>query len=275
MSYLANNYNALEFTLKRFTMIKIDKLSHSIGKQQILHDINLSLPPAQVVALIGPNGAGKSTLFSVMARLQPLQTGEVSFAVGNEARDIVKTDARTLSTTVAMLSQENHVQGRLRVHELLMFGRYPYHQGRPSANDQQKVDEIIKRFELEDLANRFLSTLSGGQRQRVLIAMIVCQDTPYLLLDEPLNNLDMYHAGRLMRELRHLSYAEQKTVVIVLHDINQAAQFADTVVTMREGQVIDVGSPTEVLTKETMKDLYDVDVTVLTHQGRPVIVDTV
>ena len=256
-------------------MIKINGVSHHIGKQQILHDINLALQSSQVIALIGPNGAGKSTLFSVMARLQPLQSGQVSFAVNNEERDIVSCDARTLSKTVAMLGQDNHVQGRLRVHELLMFGRYPYHQGQPTANDQQKVDEIIERFELEPLADRFLSTLSGGQRQRVLIAMIVCQDTPYLLLDEPLNNLDMYHAGRLMRELRELSHSQQKTVVIVLHDINQAAQFADTVVTMKDGQVQAIGRPVDVITKKTMKDLYNVDVTVLNHQGRPVIIDTV
>ncbi|MEZ7519088.1 ABC transporter ATP-binding protein [Psychrobacter sp. NPDC078370] len=256
-------------------MIKLNNISHHIGKQKILHDITLSLPTAQVIALIGPNGAGKSTLFSVMARLQPLQSGQVSFAVDNEERDIVSCQARTLAKTVAMLGQDNHVQGRLRVHELLMFGRYPYHQGQPTADDQQKVQEILERFELEPLAERFLSTLSGGQRQRVLIAMIVCQDTPYLLLDEPLNNLDMYHAGRLMRELRQLSHNQQKTVVIVLHDINQAAQFADTVVTMKAGEVTAVGCPADVITKETMKDLYNVDVTVLNHQGRPVIVDTV
>ncbi|GAA0798750.1 iron ABC transporter ATP-binding protein [Psychrobacter piscatorii] len=256
-------------------MIQLNNISHHIGKQQILHDITLSLPTAQVIALIGPNGAGKSTLFSVMARLQPLQAGQVSFAVDNEERDIVSCQARTLAKTVAMLGQDNHVQGRLRVHELLMFGRYPYHQGQPTAEDQQKVKEILERFELEPLAERFLSTLSGGQRQRVLIAMIVCQDTPYLLLDEPLNNLDMYHAGRLMRELRQLSHNQQKTVVIVLHDINQAAQFADTVVTMKAGEVTAVGRPADVITQETMKDLYNVDVTVLSHQGRPVIVDTV
>jgi iron complex transport system ATP-binding protein len=188
--------------------------------------------------------------------------------------DIVSCPARTLAKTVAMLGQDNQVQGRLRVHELLMFGRYPYHQGQPSAQDEKKVQEVIERFELEPLAERFLSTLSGGQRQRVLIAMIVCQDTPYLLLDEPLNNLDMYHAGRLMRELRELSCSQQKTVVIVLHDINQAAQFADTVVMMKTGQVMAVGQPVDVITKDTMKDLYNVDVTVLNHQGRPVIVDT-
>lgn len=251
-------------------MIKLDNISHHIGKQQILHDISLSLPSAQVIALIGPNGAGKSTLFSLMARLQPLQSGKVIFG----EHDIVSCPARTLAKTVAMLGQDNQVQGRLRVHELLMFGRYPYHQGQPSAQDKQKVQEVIARFELEPLAERFLSTLSGGQRQRVLIAMIVCQDTPYLLLDEPLNNLDMYHAGRLMRELRELSCSQQKTVVIVLHDINQAAQFADTVVMMKTGQVMAVGQPVDVITKDTMKDLYNVDVTVLNHQGRPVIVDT-
>ena len=194
-------------------MIKITDVSHHIGKQQILHDINLSLPSSQVIALIGPNGAGKSTLFSVMARLQPLQAGQVSFA----EHDIIQCNARTLSTTVAMLSQDNHVQGRLRVHELLMFGRYPYHQGRPTANDQQKVLEIIERFELQPLADRFLSALSGGQRQRVLIAMIVCKD----------------------------------------------------------GQVKAIGRPVDVITQQTMKELYNVDVTVLNHQGRPVIVDTV
>ncbi|BBI66680.1 hypothetical protein PKHYL_08710 [Psychrobacter sp. KH172YL61] len=124
-------------------MIKLNNISHHIGKQQILHDITLSLPTAQVIALIRPNGAGKSTLFSVMARLQPLQSGQISFAVDNEERDIVSCQARTLAKTVAMLGQDNHVQGRLRVHELLMFGRYPYHQGQPTAEDQQKYKKSL------------------------------------------------------------------------------------------------------------------------------------
>ncbi|WP_201535499.1 iron ABC transporter ATP-binding protein [Psychrobacter ciconiae] len=252
-------------------MIELSQISYHIGQHQILHDIEVTLPEAQVIALIGPNGAGKSTLFSLMSRLEPLQSGSVRFG----EHDISSCDAKTLAKTVAMLSQENHVQGRLRVHELLMFGRYPYHQGKPCADDFQKVHEMIERFELEPLAERFLSSLSGGQRQRVLIAMIVCQDTPYILLDEPLNNLDMYHTGKLMRRLRELSQNQQKTVVIVLHDINQAAQFADTVVAMKDGQIMAVGAPSEVITYETIKALYNVDVTVLQHAGRPVIVDTV
>lgn len=252
-------------------MIQISNVSHRIEDTTILTDVSLSLPAGQVIALIGPNGAGKSTLFSVMSRLSPLQSGSVSFA----EHDISQASSQTMARTVSMLAQDNAIQGRLRVEELLMFGRYPYHQGRPSQNDHQIVQEMIARFELEPLATRYLSTLSGGQRQRALIAMIVCQDTPYLLLDEPLNNLDMYHSGQLMRALRTLAHTEQKTVVIVLHDINQAAQFADTVVMMKAGQITNIGTPADVLTHETIAKLYGVDVTVLTHNGRPVIVDTI
>lgn len=251
-------------------MITLNHVSHHIDAQPILNDLNLTLEGSQVVALIGPNGAGKSTLFNVMSRLSPLQSGSVRFG----EHDISQTDSQTLAQTVAMLAQENPVQGRLRVEELLMFGRYPYHQGRPSVQDQQKVSEVIERFELAPLAKRYLSSLSGGQRQRVLIAMIVCQDTPYLLLDEPLNNLDMYHSGQLMRALRTLAHTDKKTVVIVLHDINQAAQFADTVVMMKAGQIISTGHPTEVITQQSIYHLYGVEVTVLEHNGRPVIVDT-
>jgi len=252
-------------------MIQISNVSHRIEDTTILTDVSLSLPAGQVIALIGPNGAGKSTLFSVMSRLSPLQSGSIRFA----EHDISQASSQTMARTVSMLAQDNAIQGRLRVEELLMFGRYPYHQGRPSQNDHQIVQEMIARFELEPLATRYLSTLSGGQRQRALIAMIVCQDTPYLLLDEPLNNLDMYHSGQLMRALRTLAHTEQKTVVIVLHDINQAAQFADTVVMMKAGQITNIGTPAQVLTHETIAKLYGVDVTVLTHNDRPVIVDTI
>ncbi len=250
-------------------MINIKNLSYHIHDKQILNNINLSLDSHQVIALIGPNGAGKSTLFNLMARIIPLQTGEICF----DKAIIGKTDHQTLAKTLAMLTQENHVQGRLRVRELLMFGRYPYHQGRPCVSDFDKVDEVIQSFELTELADRFLADLSGGQRQRVLIAMIVCQDTPYMLLDEPLNNLDMYHAGKLMRQLRVLAKEQGKTIVIVLHDINQASQFADTIVMLKQGEITAVGKPVDVLTQETIKQLYQVDITILYHQGRPVLVD--
>ena len=138
-------------------MITLSHVSHRIGSHTILDDVDLTLATGQVIALIGPNGAGKSTLFNLMSRLTPLQKGIVSFG----EHDIESTDSQTLAKTVAMLAQENHIQGRLRVEELLMFGRYPYHQGRPTDKDRQMVQTIMARFELLDMAKRFLSTLSG------------------------------------------------------------------------------------------------------------------
>lgn len=252
-------------------MITIENVSYQINYQPILKNINLKLPNQQIIALIGPNGAGKSTLFTLMSRLNPLQSGKILF----DNHDISTTPANIMARTVAMLAQENHIQGRLTVAELLMFGRYPYHQGKPTSDDVAIVEKAMQRFELEPLAKRYLATLSGGQRQRVLIAMIVCQDTPYVLLDEPLNNLDMYHAGKLMRILRTLSQDDKKTVIIVLHDINQASQFADTVVMMKNGEIASMGKPVDVLTKERIFELFGVNATVLYHHGRPVIVDTV
>ena len=253
-------------------MIKVKNVSHNIGDLPILKNVNFELPTGQIIALIGANGAGKSTLFSLMARMNPLQ--DKSACISFDGHDISTATDSDMAKVVAMLAQENHIQGRLRVRELLMFGRYPYHQGRPTQADKDKVEEMITTFELEPLAERFLSDLSGGQRQRVLIAMVVCQDTPYILLDEPLNNLDMYHAGRLMRQMKVLASCG-KTVVIVLHDINQASQFADTVVMMKGGEVVSVGTPKDVLTAENMKVLYNVDVTVLMHNGKPIVVDVV
>lgn len=249
-------------------MIILENINYSIKNTPILQDINLRLDVGQVVALIGPNGAGKSTLFNVMSRIYPLQSGRVCFG----DCDISTTSANVLSQTLSMLTQENHVQGRLRVKELLLFGRYPYHQGRPTVQDEQKVWQVIEQFELVELADRFLSDLSGGQRQRALVAMSVCQDTPYLLLDEPLNNLDMYHTGQLMRLIRKLAEAG-KTVVIVLHDLNHAAAFCDTIVMLKSGQIIHKGSPSEVITKENIKALYNTDVQIIDCQGRPVVVD--
>ena len=250
-------------------MISVKNVNYHLKTgTQILHDVSLELGTGQVIALIGPNGAGKSTLFSVMARVNPLQSGTVSFG----GHDIGTTDSRTLARTVAMLTQENHVQGRLRVHELLMFGRYPYHQGRPTAEDKQIVEDALLEFQLTDFAERYITELSGGQRQRALIAMVFCQRTDYVLLDEPLNNLDMYHARSLMQLLQRLTYEHQRTTVVVLHDINQAAAYADHVVAMQNGRVLMEGHPNDIFTVANIRHLFDMDVTVLEHAGRKLVV---
>lgn len=249
-------------------MISIRNVSHKIGSRLILDDVSLEIPQGGITALIGPNGAGKSTLLSFMARLRPLERGRISYA----GKDVSSTPTAELAKTLSILTQENSIMSRITVRDLLMFGRYPYHQGRPSETDKEVVGNALGEFRLESFADRYLTDLSGGQRQRAMIAMVFCQCTDYVLLDEPLNNLDMYYARALMRLLQRLTHEHKRTTVVVLHDINQAAAYADFVVAMKNGRVALTGRPEEVFTEENIRDLFDMDVAVLDYQGKKLIV---
>ena len=249
-------------------MIEIKNVSYHIGKQTILDDVSLNIPQNGITALIGANGAGKSTLLSFMVRLRPLETGSIAY----NGRDLANTPTAEVAKILSILTQENSIHSRISVRDLLLFGRYPYHQGCPTAEDKQIVEQAISQFQLHDLANRYLTELSGGQRQRALIAMVFCQSTEYVLLDEPLNNLDMYYARNLMQLLRELTHQHQRTTVVVLHDINQAAAYADYVVAMQKGKVKFAGSPEDVFTVENIKILFDMDVDVLDYKGKKLIV---
>ena len=249
-------------------MIRIRNVSHRIGSQSILDDISLDIPQGGITALIGPNGAGKSTLLSLMARLQPLQTGSIRY----QDQDIGTTPTAELARTLSILTQEHSIMSRISVRDLLMFGRYPYHQGRPRAEDSAVVENALHEFQLEPLAGRYLTELSGGQRQRAMIAMVFCQSTEYVLLDEPLNNLDMYYARNLMQLLQRLTHQHQRTTVVVLHDINQAAAYADFVVAMKNGRVALCGHPNELFTPDNIRTLFDMEVEVLEHEGKKLVV---
>ena len=249
-------------------MITIRNVSFHIGGNPILNNVSLDIPEGGITALIGPNGAGKSTLLSFMARLQPLVHGDISYA----GKDIKTTPTAELARTLSILTQENSVMSRITVRDLLMFGRYPYHQGRPTPKDLAIVENALSEFKLDSFANRYLTELSGGQRQRAMIAMVFCQSTDYVLLDEPLNNLDMYHARALMQLLQRLTREHKRTTVVVLHDINQAAAYADHVVAMKNGQVAMTGTPNDIFTAENIKDLFDMDVDVLDYQGKKLVI---
>lgn len=233
-------------------MIQIENVSLSYRDAPILRDINLSLPKGGITALVGPNGAGKSSLFSLIARLQPLQAGRIVI----DGLPVDTTPSRILAQRLAILRQDGAVASRLTVREMVGFGRFPHHQGRPDNNDLALVDAALAQFELQSLADRFIDTLSGGQRQRAMVAMTFCQGTDYLLLDEPLNNLDMFHARQLMRSLRTIADEKQRTAIIVLHDINQAAAYADRIVALRDGRVIADGTPDDVLTKDNLEAIF-------------------
>lgn len=248
-------------------MIRIENVSLSYRDVPILHDITLSLDRGGIIALVGPNGAGKSTLFSLMARLQPLQSGRIMI----DDLPVDRTPSRQLAQRLAILRQDGAVASRLTVRELVGFGRFPHHQGRPGVEDLALVDSALEQFELQALSERFIDTLSGGQRQRAMVAMTFCQGTDYLLLDEPLNNLDMFHARQLMRSLRRIADERQRTAIVVLHDINQAAAYADRIVAMRDGRVIADGPPGAVLTEDNLEAIFGYRMQIAQMGGKPFV----
>lgn len=249
-------------------MITIKNVSHYINGSPILSNINLDIADKSITALIGPNGAGKSTLFSLISRLQPLQQGSIYI----DKLDVNHSNSTAIAQKLAILSQENNIHSRITVRDLLMFGRYPHNQGRVCVQDQQIVDQFLQRFELKMLQKRYLSALSGGQRQRALVAMTFCQQTKHIILDEPLNNLDMYHARELMRLLRQLTNEQGLTTVMVVHDINMTAAYADHIVALKNGQIVMQGAPQDIITVDNIQTLFNLDAEVVNHKGKPLVI---
>jgi iron complex transport system ATP-binding protein len=228
------------------------------GEAVVVDGVTLRLPAGGITSIIGPNGAGKSTLLSVISRLLPASAGRVTV----DGLDVARTPGEVLARRLSILRQDNHVPARLTVRDLVTFGRYPHSKGRPTVEDRAHVKRALARMALEPLAERFLDELSGGQRQRAFVAMVLCQDTDYVLLDEPLNNLDMRHATSMMRQLRAAAAELGKTIVLVLHDINFASVHSDRIVAMRDGRVVLEGTPAEVIRPEAIRAIYDLDATV-------------
>ncbi|MGR3321021.1 MAG: ATP-binding cassette domain-containing protein [Pseudooceanicola sp.] len=247
-------------------MITCRELAYSAGGKRILDGVTATAPAGRITALVGPNGAGKSTLLSLMGRLVAPEAGRVELD-GQDAAAIPRPDFARRAT---ILRQATRITPRLSVRDLVAFGRYPHSQGRLGVADLRIVDACLAEMELAALSGRLLDTLSGGQQQRALIAMALAQDTPALLLDEPLNNLDLAFARRVMRTLVERSRAG-RAVVVVLHDLTVAARFADHVIALKSGRVLAEGGPAEVFTPATLARLYDTEVEVHEIGGKPVI----
>ena len=239
-------------------MIVTSEVTKTYGATAVVDGVSLTLPSGGVTSIIGPNGAGKSTFLSVVSRLMAMDKGTVTV----DGLDVTNTPSDVLARRLSILRQENHMTARLTVRDLVSFGRYPYSKGRLTLDDRRHIDEAITYLNLTDLSERFLDELSGGQRQRAFVAMVLCQDTDYVLLDEPLNNLDMKHAMGMMKLLRKAANELGKTVVLVLHDINFASWYSDYIVAMKEGRVVDQGPAEMMINPAVLSDIYDMDIKV-------------
>lgn len=243
----------------------VKELTKRYDGKPVVDGVTFEIPKGKVTSLIGPNGAGKSTVMGMLSRLIARDAGLVDF----DGRDIGKWKSRELSKRLAILTQTNNIQMKLTVQELVSFGRFPYSGNRITSEDKEIIQRAIDYMELKELEDRFIDELSGGQRQRAYIAMVIAQDTDYILLDEPTNNLDIYHATNMMKMVRRLCDELGKTVILVLHEINYAAFYSDYICAFADGKIAKFGSVKEVMTRQTLSEIYKVDFEIMEIEGKP------
>lgn len=249
-------------------MIEIDHVFKSYDENLIIEDLSLTIPKGGVVSIIGPNGAGKSTLLTMISRLISIDKGTITV----DGIDVTKTSGSVFAKNLSILRQDNTLTARLTVEDLVSFGRYPYSHGRLTKIDKQFIDSAIRYLGLDDLRTRFLDELSGGQRQRAFVAMVICQDTDYVLLDEPLNNLDMNHSVSMMKQLRKAADELGKTIVLVMHDINFASCYSDLIIALKNGKLIHAAPPHEIMQPEILNEIYGIDINVKDIDGHKIAV---
>jgi ABC-type enterochelin transport system, ATPase component len=244
-------------------MIEVRDVTKLYGGRPVVDSVSVAIARNQITSFIGPNGAGKSTLLSMISRLADKDRGEIFI----NDREIGRYKSNELARTVSILKQTNHINIRLTIRDLVSFGRFPYSQGRLTKEDWRYVDEALRYMELEDIENKYLDQLSGGQRQRAFIAMVLAQNTEYVLLDEPLNNLDMKHSVQIMKVLRRMVDELGKTVVLVLHDINFASCYSDYIVALKGGKIVREGPTADIIDTPVLREVYDMEIPIETIGG--------
>lgn len=247
-------------------MIATKGIQKSYGEKKVVDNVTIQLPKEKIIAFVGSNGAGKSTVLSIISRTLSKDLGEVYI----DEVELKNWKTQVLAKKLSILKQTNHLNIRLTVKELVEFGRFPYSKGKLTKEDEKKVEEAIDYMELKELQDRYLDELSGGQRQMAFIAMVIAQDTEYIFLDEPLNNLDMRHSVQIMKVLKRLIKEKGKTIMVVIHDINFVSCYADHIVAMKNGQVICQGDTEEVIDENVLKEIYGMDISVKTIDGKKI-----
>lgn len=247
-------------TVEATFAISVRDISLGYGPTRVIEDFSLDFPAGAVTALVGPNGCGKSTLLKSLAGIMPLSGGTVEI----DGLPLARHGAKTLARKVSFLPQVLPVPEGITVRQLVSYGRSPYNDiwGRLSADDADAVNSAIRQLEVSDLADRHVSDLSGGQRQRVWIAMIVAQQTQIVLLDEPTTFLDINHQVELLKFMQRVAL-QGKTVIVVLHDLNQAFRYADHVAVMKAGRLVTAGAPDMVATPDLLHDVFSIRASII------------
>lgn len=236
--------------------LEAQNVSAGYGDKRVLDNLSLTLPEGKIVALLGPNGCGKSTLLKCFSRLLSPQSGTLSL----NSENLAQISARSLARQLAFLPQQHLVPEGITVKELVGYGRSPWLSlwGRLGTRDRRLVKQAMEKTQIDSLAGQRLTDLSGGQQQRAFLAMVLAQNTPVVMLDEPTTYLDINHQVGLMQLLRELN-DQGKTIVTVLHDLNQASRYCDYLVLLAKGKVVAQGEPREVMTPALLREVFSID----------------
>jgi len=234
-----------------------DDLNIGYGERLIVKNLSVEIPDKKITTIIGSNGCGKSTLLKALTRIIPQQSG----AVVLDGKNILKENTKVLAKKMAILPQTPDSTSGLTVGELVSYGRFPYQKGfgRLMKKDYEVIDWALEVTRTAPYKYHSVDALSGGQRQRVWIAMALAQETEIIFLDEPTTYLDMAHQLEILELLQELNTTQERTIIMVLHDINHAARFADYIIAMKNGEIVKAGDCEEVMTREVLQEVYNID----------------
>ncbi|GAK41360.1 ABC transporter ATP-binding protein [Paenibacillus urinalis] len=245
-------------------MFRLETTGLSIAYEDrlIVENLNIQIPQGKITALVGANGSGKSTILKTMARLMQPKAGQVLL----DGKSIHKQSTREVAKQLAILPQNPTAPEGLTVTELVSYGRFPYQKGFGSLKEEDKkmVEWAIEATGLNEFHDRPIDQLSGGQRQRAWIAMALAQDTDILFLDEPTTFLDMAHQLEVLQLLEELNISSQRTIVMVVHDLNHATRYAHHMIAIKQGKAAAIGSPQEVMTTEVMREVFGIEADIIT-----------
>jgi len=248
-----------EVKRKRGSKLRLEIESIRVGYENktIVHGLSLQIPDGKITTIIGSNGCGKSTLLKAITRILKHESGQVIL----DGQNISKMKTKELAKELAILPQSPESAHGLTVEELVSYGRFPYQKGfgNLSQKDKDVIDWALQVTKTEDFRVQSVDALSGGQRQRVWIAMALAQETDIIFLDEPTTYLDMAHQLEVLELLYRLNEEQGRTIVMVLHDLNQAARFSDYIVALSQGELVKFGTAEEVMVPEVLKKVFNID----------------